>query len=82
MPLNCGILVNSASASGLFQSGAGYIQASVIKVVGGYTVACADPSSLAGVNAFPDPLAGCQRRITELATTRPTSRSTAARPGR
>ncbi len=55
--LNCGILVNSASASGLFQSGAGCIQASVIKVVGGYTVACADPSPLAGVNAFPDPLA-------------------------
>jgi hypothetical protein len=55
--LNCGILVNSASASGLFQSGTGCIRASVIKVIGGYTVACADPSPLAGVNAFPDPLA-------------------------
>ncbi len=55
--LNCGILINSASASGLFQSGSGCIRASVIKVVGGYTVACADPSPLAGVNAFSDPLA-------------------------
>jgi len=55
--LNCGILINSASASGLFQSGTGCIQASVIKVVGGYSVACANPSPLAGVNAFQDPLA-------------------------
>ncbi len=55
--LNCGILVNSASPNALFQSGSGCIQASVIKVVGGYTVACADPSPLAGANAFPDPLA-------------------------
>ena len=57
MPLNCGILLNSASASGLFQSGAGCIQTSLIKVVGGYTMACADPCPLAGVKAFPDPQA-------------------------
>ena len=55
--LNCGILINSASATGLFQSGSGCIEASVIKVVGGYSVACADPNPLAGVTAFQDPLA-------------------------
>ncbi len=55
--LNCGILVNSANASGLFQSGSGCIQASVIKVVGGYTAACANPTPQAGVTAFADPLA-------------------------
>lgn len=54
--LNCGILVNSVSTSGLFQSGSGCIEASVIKVVGGYTAACADPPPLAGVTAFEDPL--------------------------
>jgi hypothetical protein len=48
VPLNCGILVNSASASGLFQSGAGYIQASVIKVVGGYTVPAPTPAPWPG----------------------------------
>ena len=55
--LNCGILINSASATGLFQSGSGCIEASVIKVVGGFSVACADPNPLAGVTAFQDPLA-------------------------
>ncbi len=55
--LNCGILVNSVSTSGLFQNGNGCIEASVIKVVGGYTAACADPAPQAGVTAFEDPLA-------------------------
>ena len=56
MQLNCGILINSVSTSGLFQSGTGCLQASVIKVVGGYSAACTNPNPQAGVTAFEDPL--------------------------
>ena len=58
--LNCGILVNSTSASGLFQNGSGCLQATVIKVVGGYSAACVSPNPLTGITGFTDPLAPLQ----------------------
>lgn len=55
--LNCGVLVKSTDSSGLVQHGSGCLQASAIKVVGGYSADCAAPVPLTGVTAFEDPLA-------------------------
>jgi hypothetical protein len=55
--LGCGVLVNSTSVNGLVQSGSGCLEATTIKVVGGYSVACATPTPMLGASAFIDPLA-------------------------
>lgn len=55
--LGCGVFVNSSAAVALQQNGSGCLQASQIKVVGGFTVSCATPGPVSGVPAVTDPLA-------------------------
>lgn len=55
--LGCGIFVNSASATALVQSGAGCLEASEIRVVGGYSVSCATPTPGESPAQVADPLA-------------------------
>lgn len=55
--LGCGILVNSSDLEALTQSGTSCLSASRLKVAGGFTGDCLNPTPLTGVNQIADPLA-------------------------
>jgi len=59
--LGCGILVNSSDIEALSQSGSSCLSASRLKVAGGATGDCLNPTPLTGVNQIEDPLADLQK---------------------
>ena len=55
--LGCGVLANSTSSSGIDEDGNGCLTALEIKVVGGATGDCINPTAVSGIDPIDDPLA-------------------------
>jgi len=58
--LGCGVIANSGDVDGLHQEGSGCLNATSLKVAGGYTADCMSPAAETNVPQFADPLAAIQ----------------------
>ncbi len=58
--LGCGVIANSSDSDGIDENGTGCLTATEIKVVGGTSGDCINPTAGTGINPVDDPLAALQ----------------------